>query len=101
MNDDQAALLKRVTEKYVDEGRLIEAGWQTMRLLVVPPTAPRDQLTEMRKAYFTGAQHLFASLMTVMSDGDGEPAPADLRRVDLIDAELKAFVAELRAEIGR
>lgn len=54
-------------------------------MLVLPASAPKIQLVEMRKAYFTGS---------------GEPSAEDLRRVELIHQELRGFEAELRAEIA-
>lgn len=97
--DDTAAIVDALTKQFVDEGRLIEAGWQAMRVLVIPASASSIQLSEMRKAYFSGAQHLFASLMGVVGDDGGAPTADELRRVDLISDELDKFVAELRAEI--
>jgi hypothetical protein len=101
VNDELTAMVKQMTKRLTDEGRLIEAGWQTMRIQVVPPTASDVQLTEMRKAYFAGAQHLFASIMTVMGEDGGEPTAEDLHRLDLIDQELRGFVEELLREIER
>lgn len=97
----RAAVVKEVTEKLTDQGRLIEAGWQAMRYMVLPPTASHVQVTEMRKAYFTGAQHVFASMMSLMGGDDGEPTADELRRIELIHAELELFVDELRAEVNR
>lgn len=100
---DQAArvAIEVITKRLTDEGRLIEAGWEAMRIQVVPPTAGKVQLIEMRKAYFAGAQHLFASIMTMVSPDGDEPTPEELGRIDLIHKELEGFVDELRAEIAR
>lgn len=101
MNDDQAALVEQLTKKFVDEGRLIEAGWQSMRIIVLPPNVSDVQVDEMRKAFFAGAQHLFGSILSVLdSDGDGEPTPADLNRMELIHNELHDFERQLRAQVG-
>ena len=102
-NPDAAAVVDALVKKFTDEGRIIEAGWQAMRVLVVSPTAPETQLVEMRQAYFAGAQHLFASIASIASDGGGggEPTPEDLRRLDLIHDELEGFVAELRRKVGQ
>lgn len=99
VEDDVRANLEKLTGELAEEGRLIEAGWQALRLMVIPPGAPAVQLKEMRKAYFSGAQHLFASL-AVLFDGskDGEVGEADLARVDQIHDELEAFIEELLAE---
>lgn len=79
-----------------DSGKLIEAGWIGMRIACDLIDAPADQLREMRMAFFAGAQHLFGSIMTVLEPGD-EPSDTDLRRLDLIDKELKAFIADFSA----
>jgi len=52
----------------------------------------------MRMAFFAGAQHLFASLMTVLEAGD-DPTNNDMRRVDLIAKELDDFISQLEATI--
>lgn len=100
MNDEEAAVVEQITKKFADEGRLIEGGWQVMQMLVLPPTAPAIQVTEMRKAFFGGAQHLFASIMTVLDPDDGEPTANDLRRMELIHEELQGFAEELQREVG-
>lgn len=92
---------QQITERLTDQGRLIEAGWESFRILVVPPTAGKVQLDETRKAFFAGAQHVFVSMMELVGDDGGEPTPDELRRIDLIDKELEGFVDELRAEIAR
>jgi hypothetical protein len=78
----------------MDQGKLIEAGWIGMRLACVPDDAPAIQLEEMRMAFFAGAQHLFGSLTGGGLDPDAEPTDADIRRMDLIDAELRAFIKD-------
>jgi hypothetical protein len=57
--------------------------------------APPIQISEMRKAYFFGAQHLFASVLNMLDPGS-DPTDKDLRRMDLLEQELKAFVAEMQ-----
>jgi len=83
--------LQKLTRKATDNGRLIEAGWLSLRVMAVPPDAPQVQVDEMRNAFFAGAQHLFSSIMGVM-DPESEPTDADLRRMDLIASELDAFI---------
>jgi len=100
VNEHQAELVDVLTKRFTDKGKLVEAGWQAMRFLVVAPTAPENQLVEMRMAYFAGAQHVFASLMSLMGDDGGEPTADELRRVDLIHAELKEWENQMRRENG-
>lgn len=85
------AFLERLSRELADQGKLIEAGWVGLRVACDLHDAPKDQLQEMRNAFFAGAQHLFSSIMTVLDPG-AEPTDKDLERMDLIDRELKAFI---------
>lgn len=93
------AYLERLSRELTDKGKLIEAGWVGLRLAVMPLDASKTQLEEMRKAFFAGAQHLFSSIMTIL-DEDREPTAADLKRMDLIDTELRSFGHDLQREIS-
>jgi hypothetical protein len=90
---DIKEIVKNVTKDLIDAGRLIEAGWVGFRMMAVPPDAPRTQLDAMRLAFFAGAQHLFASIMTVL-EPEREPTENDLRRMDQIAKELERFKEE-------
>ncbi len=92
------AYLERLTRELTDQGKLLEAGWVSLRLAAIPLNAPAAQLDEMHKAYMAGAQHLWASLMTLLDPGE-EPTDADLRRMDLIAAELDAYGDKLLADL--
>lgn len=87
-------LSDELVKKLADEGRVVEGGWAAMRLLTVPPDAPAIQVNEMRKAFFMGAQHLYASIMEIM-DKDREPTERDFKRMELIHNELEAFRKEV------
>jgi hypothetical protein len=89
-----------LSKRLADEGKLIEAGWIGLRLAVVPFDAPAVQLEEMRNAFMAGAQHLFASIMMILDPGEME-TPADMRRMTLIDAELREFAKELELRVTR
>ncbi len=89
------AFLERLSRDLVDRGMLIEAGWVGLRLTAMHPDAPADQLREMRMAFFAGAQHLFGSIMGILEPG-AEPTDKDCARLDLIDAELKTFIADFQ-----
>ncbi len=88
------AYLERLTKQLADQGKLIEAGWVALRLQAIPSNAPALQLREMRMAFMAGAQHLFASMIGMLDPGTDE-TPDDMKRMDLIHAELEAFRAEL------
>ena len=84
---------EKISRELADGGRIIEAGWVGLRELAIPNTAPQTQIDEMRTAFFAGAQHLFASIMTIL-EPDAEPTEKDLERMSLIHAELEQFRAE-------
>jgi hypothetical protein len=92
--------LETLSRKLADEGKLIEAGWVSMRLHAIPLNAPAVQLESMRMAFMGGAQHLFASIMTIL-DPRTEGTEADLRRMDLIHEELESFRRELELMVAR
>lgn len=99
---DRAEIERIATElskKLADEGKLIEAGWAGYRMMVLPPNAPQIQIDECRMAFMAGSQHLFSSIMTVLDSGDEEPTEADLRKMDLIDKELRAFAREIEMKV--
>ena len=91
--------LERLSRELTDQGKLIEAGWIGLRLAAIPEDAPKLQLQEMRMAFFAGAQHLFGSIMAIL-DEDREPTDADLRRMDLIDKELRGYLADFKRAHG-
>ena len=92
--------LEQLTKRLADDGKLIEAGWVSLRLHAVPLNAPPVQLEEMRNAFMAGAQHLFASIMTVLDPGT-EPTDADMERMSMIADELDAFGKELKSRISK
>ena len=95
MNERQ--VMEKITRDLTDQGLLIEAGWVGLRMMSVPKDAPEIQVDEMRNAFFAGAQHLFASIMSMLDPGSDE-TPGDLRRMDQIDRELKKFIKEYSAK---
>lgn len=96
MSDKEKVI--RITRALADQGKLIEAGWMGLRLLAVAPDAPAIQIEEMRNAFFAGAQHVFSSLISMTDDNTEEPTETEMRRMELIDTELKAFIAEFKRQ---
>lgn len=92
-------VLEQLTRQLANDGKLIEAGWVSLRLHAMPPDASVDQVQAMRMAFMAGAQHLFASMLTFL-DGDSEPTEGDMKRMDLIDTELREFATELKQRLG-
>lgn len=92
--------LEQLSRKLADEGKLIEAGWVAFRAFAVPPDASPPQLSAMRIAYMSGAQHLFASIMTLLDPGE-EATEADFARLDLISTELETFYNQMKLRYGK
>jgi len=63
--DNLRSVVDEVTKKLVDEGKIIEAGWVSLKIMSIPDDAPQVQLDEMRMAFFAGAQHLFGSMISI------------------------------------
>lgn len=99
MNREEAIrdTAQKIQQHLADQGKVMEGGWQAFEFLCGLQNAPTIQKREMRRAYFAGAQHLFAVLLNTL-DSDREPTAADLNRVDLVHKELEAFVAQLKAQ---
>lgn len=90
MGPEMRAVLEKLSRDLTDRGMLVEAGWIGLRIACMAEDAPEDQLREMKMAFMAGALHLFSSIMTIMEAGD-EPTASDMRRMDLIDRELRTF----------
>ena len=91
-------LANTLAKEFVDQGLLIEAGWAAFQVYVMEAKSPPLQVADMRMAFFAGAQHLWGSVMSVLSD-DEEPTPEDEQRMALIDAELRSFAEKLVATL--
>jgi hypothetical protein len=101
MTDDEKrkVIVDELSKQLVDKGMLIEAGWTSLRMMILPDNTPAIQLEMMRDAFFAGAQHLFGTISNVMDD-DREPTENDLRRMDQINQELKRFIAAYAKKHG-
>jgi hypothetical protein len=103
LNKITRQVAEALTKHATDNGKLLEVGWISMMLHVIPKDAPESQVAEMRKAFFCGAEHLFQSLMSILDPGK-EPTEKDMDRMSLIHTELKAFrmdVTNTHAAPGR
>jgi hypothetical protein len=87
-------LIADVCRKLTDSGRLIEAGFVELRMIILED-APPIQVEEMRNAFFAGAQHLFSSILQILEPG-AEPTEKDMHRLTLIDIELREFIEQLK-----
>ena len=91
----QREIAEKITKEWADRGMIMEGGWQAF-LATSLHGASEIQQREMRKAYYLGAQHLFASIFCAL-DHDSEPTERDMKRLDLITKELERFAREVNA----
>ena len=86
-------LVQKVCQDLTARGRLVEAGFDALRSLVIPPHASADQVAAMRMAFFSGASLVFDALMAGLDDGE-EATDADMQRMAALEAELSRFQAQ-------
>lgn len=91
--------LLQLSKRLADDGKLIEAGFLSLRAAAMAHDAPPIQVEEMKMAFMAGAQHLFASIMTILDPGVEETLD-DLRRMSLIAKELEDFGKVLELRVG-
>jgi len=92
------SLIDGIARKLVDEGLLIEAGWVSLKMMAVPKTAPQIQVDEMRNAFFAGAHHLFAGILSFLEAGQ-EPTEKDLHRMTQVNDELNRFIETYKKKL--
>jgi hypothetical protein len=93
------ALTDVVTKELADRGLLMEAGWVSYERLVLSPEAPQIQRDECRIAFFSGAMHLFSSVMSFLDPGH-DPTENDMKRMSQLNAELERFLVIFKAKHG-
>jgi len=93
-----AKLINEITNKLIDEGTLIEAGFVIFldKEGLSKERLSYEQIEPLRLAFFCGAQHLFGTITTMLDEGT-EPTDADLRKMDSILHELQRFVETLKS----
>lgn len=99
MNDPINKIADALLQELSDRGQIIEGGWKAYELVSGLKNASEVQRNECRKAFFLGAQHLFSSIIGMLSP-DNEPTESDMQRMDKLDAELRKFLKELKGDDG-
>lgn len=92
-------IVSAVQKTAADHGKLIESGFNALRVLAIAPDAPQIQIDEMRLAFMAGAQHLWSSIMSVLDPGPDE-TPGDMMRMAKIQDELDAWRQSLELRLG-
>lgn len=90
-------LASEISHKLADEGLLIKAGFIGYLAACFPDERLSDiQGQEMEQSFMAGALHLWTSVMHILDPGE-EPTDRDLRRMDLIEEELRRYEETLKA----
>jgi len=97
MSKEADNFITKISKEWTDKGLLIEGGWKVLEYVWLQGVSD-VQRAEMRKAYFFGAQHLFASCLNIMDPGQ-EVTGADLKRMCLIHEELEAFTRSFKQDV--
>lgn len=93
-------VLDRVVKQMIDEGKLIEAGFEALMINAYGHQIIDERTrNEMRDVFFAGAQHLHGSIFQVMDEGE-EPTEDDMRRMTNVHNELMAFLADYKKRKG-
>ena len=98
MMDRYREIARAVNKAAVDDGKLIETGFDALRTLAIAKDAPQVQVDEMRLAFMAGAQHLWGAIMGFLDPGDHE-TPQDLRRMQSIQNELDRWEKKIKLRI--
>ena len=98
-NPQVGKVAEALTKFGFDKGSIIELGFSSFVAACYKDAGPSpDQCRQLRDAFFGGAQHLFASIMTILDPGE-EPTAADMQRMDQIHRELEDFAGALARRI--
>lgn len=90
-------LSQDISRDLFNKGLLVAGGFAAFKISILPPGTSPEVEALVQRAYFAGAQHIFHGVMGALDDDD-EPTDADLRRMDLVDKELRLWVGAMSAD---
>jgi len=93
------AVSDQIAKATADQGRLIEFGWFAAQRVLQWDGKSEAERRDLRLAFYTGAQHLWGSIMGLLDPGV-VVTDDDLSRMDLIGEELDSFAREMTALLG-
>ena len=99
-DDPIAEAARLLAKKLFDSGRVLEAGRTISVISFVAPDEPPEIKKMAEDCFMAGAQHLWSCLVGGLDEGE-DPTPADDRRMDLIDKELRRWTADVKTRIRR
>ena len=84
----------QILKDWAQKGMVIRGGWEGLKF-IVGKNWGATQESEMQKAFYTGAQHVFSSIMGLMGQDAEEPSEREMKVLSDIDAELKAYLEKM------
>ncbi len=99
MKEELQAMAREIEKRLADQGRAIEGGWRSYKVLVLPKGVSRIQEDETQQAFYAGANHALFTLLSIMDPGE-DPTEADLQRLSKMTQELQAFNSEFCVKHG-
>ena len=93
MYSDPQKFINHVSDAIVNSGKPIAGGWKVYEMQVLHKDSPKVQRIETQRAFYAGAQHLYAMIMHGLSAGNGI-TDKDLERMQNIEKELEVWGAK-------
>jgi hypothetical protein len=87
--------IRRLSEQAAAHNNLVEAGWISYRLHVIPPEIDPGDVELMRMAYFGGAVHLLADLVAQLRQAKYEPVGDFLGHLQRLNRELLDYIDDI------
>lgn len=82
-------LVTEIEKQMIADGKLVAAGFVAFDMMFLEPASASEREKNFAQwAFFSGAQHLYASMLDTLDEGT-EPTNADLDRVEKIHNELE------------
>ena len=69
--------------------------WDQFARAVLPPNCSTTQRWEMRRAFYAGAQAIFAGILLALAP-ESEPTESDLQMMDNLQAEINRFNEDVK-----
>lgn len=100
IDEARARAMRPIIQSLIDQGQMLEAAWQSFRLMALPIVTGSRELDAFKETFFAGAAATFETMMHAMEEGHQEPTEADLRRMDALAAEVNKWDDYFRLKYG-
>lgn len=85
---------EKIAREWAEKGKLVEGGWRAFRATLLRDMdfdEPVNREDALRTLYYLACDHLFCAIVGPMLDPDAEITDGELRRMELLQAELQQF----------